>query len=165
MTVLNFDEYHNTQNEFKVTEVELVYHNKMKASERLQIRTSQDAYHILLRAWNDNKIELQEQCKVMLLDRKNGCMGISDISTGGIDSCIVDLKIVFATAIKASATGIILAHNHPSGNLTPSDADKKLTRRFVEAGQILDIKCLDHLIVTKDSYTSLADEGYMSGPL
>lgn len=147
---------------FKVTEVELVYRNKMKASERPTVRVSNDAYDILYKSWDMDKIELQEQFKIMLLDRKNSCIGISTLATGGISGCLVDLKLAFATALKSRASCIILAHNHPSGNKTPSEADKNLTQQFALAGKILDLNVLDHLIVTKEGYTSFADEGLMT---
>lgn len=108
------------------------------------------------------KVELQEQFRVLLLDRKNGCMGISTVATGGISACVADPKIVFALALKASPAGIIIAHNHPSGNKSPSNAGEELTRRFVAAGRLLDLPVLDHIIVTREGYTSLADEGYMN---
>ena len=145
----------------QVAEVELIYRNKMKASERPFVRTSTDAYNLLLKSWDMNKIELQEQFRVMLLDRKNSCLGISTVATGGITSCVVDLKLVFAMALKSRATNIIIAHNHPSGNMIPSEADKTLTARFAEAGKLLELPVLDHLIVTKEGYTSFIDEGLL----
>lgn len=144
-----------------VTEVELVYRNKTRASERPSIRTSVDAYRLFLRTWDMDKIELQEHFKILLLDRSNRCMGISTLATGGITQCVVDLRLAFATAIKASACNIILGHNHPSGNTKPSEADKTLTERFTLAGKVLDLKILDHIIVTKENYLSMADEGLM----
>ena len=116
-----------------------------------------------MQTWDEDKIELQEQFRVLLLDRKSSCLAVSTIASGGISSCVVDLKLVFATAIKACASAIVLAHNHPSGNKAASNEDKTLTSKFVEAGKILDIQVLDHIIVTKEGYTSFADEGALSG--
>jgi DNA repair protein RadC len=144
-----------------VTEVELIYRNKMPPSSRPSVKASDQAYDLLLKSWDMNKIELQEQFRVMLLDRKKSCIGISTIATGGISNCLVDLKLVFATALKASASSIIIAHNHPSGNVTPSEEDKTLTARFAQAGRILELPVIDHLIVTREGYTSLADEGLL----
>jgi DNA repair protein RadC len=146
----------------KVTEVELIYRNKVKSSERPTVKLSNDAYDILFKSWNMDKIELQEQFKIMLLDRKNSCIGISTLATGGISGCLVDLRLAFATALKSRASCIILAHNHPSGNTTPSEADKHITQKFAEAGKLLDLNVLDHLIITKEGYTSFADEGLMT---
>lgn len=108
-----------------------------------------------------NKIELLEQSMMLLLDRGNHCLGISKLATGGVSSCIVDPKVVFATALKSRASGIILAHNHPSGNLKPSSADENLTRKIAEGGRLLDISLLDHLIITPRGYYSFADEGFV----
>lgn len=144
-----------------ITEVELVYHNKTKPNDRPAVGCSSQAYDLLLKSWDMNKIDLQEQFRIMLLDRKNACIGISTVALGGISSCLVDLKIAFATALKATASKIILAHNHPSGNKSPSEEDKRLTTKFAAAGKLLELPVVDHIIVTRDSYTSFADEGIL----
>ncbi|OSZ79030.1 DNA repair protein [Chitinophagaceae bacterium IBVUCB1] len=149
---------------YKISEVELVYRTKVKASERPAISTSGDAYHILMQYWDENKIELLEQFKILLLNRASRVIGISDISTGGVAGTVVDPKIVFSTALKANASSIILAHNHPSGNLQPSKEDNAVTTKMREAGSFLDLRVLDHLIVTKDGYYSYADEGSLCMP-
>jgi len=145
----------------KVAEVELIYRNKVKASERPAIATSKDCYHLLRQSWDENKIELLEQFKILLLNRGNKVLGIFEVSAGGITGTVVDPRIIFSAALKANATSIILAHNHPSGNLKPSAADKELTSRMKAAGQILEIRVWDHLIITNDGYFSFADEGLM----
>jgi len=145
-----------------ITEVDLIYRNKQKASDRPKIKSSQEVYDLLRKTWDENKIELLEQFKIVLLDRNNSCLGLATISSGGMSSCVVDLKIAFATALKAKATSIIIAHNHPSGNLQQSAADERLTTQFENAGKILDLPVLDHLIITKEGYTSLADIGLMN---
>ena len=144
---------------FAVTEVELTYRNKMKPSDRLQVRSSANAYDIFMSVWNMNKIQLAEQFYLLLLDRGNRCLGISHVFTGGVSTCIVDPKIVFATALKANASSMILAHNHPSGNLQPSKADMTLTEKLKNGGEIMDIQVADHLIVSPDAYYSFSDEG------
>lgn len=144
-----------------VSEIDLVYRNKLKAADRLKIHDATTAYNLLMTLWDMNKIELVEQFYVMMLDRNNACMGISHISTGGVSSCIVDPKIVFGLALKTRATGIILAHNHPSGNLEPSQADRRLTHQLQEAGKLLDISVLDHLIITPNDFNSFANMGYI----
>jgi len=146
---------------FSVTEVELVYHNKVNPADRPQLTCSTQVYDVLLNAWDKNKIELLEQFSILLLDRSNNCLGVSHISTGGVSVCAVDPKIVFATALKARASALILAHNHPSGKLAPSEEDKRLTRRLKDGGDLLDIKVLDHLIITPRAYFSFADDGLM----
>jgi DNA repair protein RadC len=144
---------------FSVTEVELIYRNKTKKEDRPKVIEASHAYDILLSGWDMNRINLVEEFAVLLLDRNNACMAMSKISRGGITACVVDPKIVFATALKARACGIIMAHNHPSGNLKPSSADLSLTHKFKEAGTVLDIAILDHLIITPNAFLSFADEG------
>ena len=143
---------------FAVSEVELVYRNKINPSDRQQIKSSGNGYDILMAAWDLNKIDLVEQFYILLLDRANHCLGVSNISTGGVSSCLVDPKIVFATALKARASGLILAHNHPSWNLKPSKADIALTQKLKAGGEILDISIMDHLIVNPLNYYSFTDE-------
>ncbi|MBS1735622.1 MAG: JAB domain-containing protein [Bacteroidetes bacterium] len=145
----------------RVAEVELVYKTKVKASERPKITSSRDSYNLLLQCWDMDKIELQEQFKVMLLNRSNKVLGIFEVSSGGITGTVADPKLIFMAALKASACGIIISHNHPSGNLKPSRPDEELTRKIKEAGRLLDIQVLDHVIVTSEAYYSFADEGLL----
>jgi len=98
---------------------------------------------------------------VRLLSRANKVLGIVDISTGGIAGCIADPKIIFGTALKASASSLILSHNHPSGNLRPSQADISLTKKVKAGGELLDIAVLVHIIMTSEGYYSFEDEGLM----
>lgn len=146
---------------FQVTEVELVYHNKVPRKDRPLISSSADAFEILYNNWDFNKIELLEQFKIMLLDQGSRCLGISEISNGGISACIVDPRIVFSTALKAKASSMILAHNHPSGNLALSSADIQLTEKLAQGGKLLEIKVQDHLILSVCDYYSMSDNGLM----
>lgn len=143
----------NTENLSRIAEVELIYRNPTSYTQRPKIQSPQDAEAILRKLWDDNKIELLEQAKLVLLDRNMACLGVSDIATGGIAGCVIDPIIVFSTALKAKASAIILAHNHPSGNLAPSKADRLLTEKIIEGGKILGIEMHDHLIMTKDGYS------------
>ncbi|WP_409415748.1 JAB domain-containing protein [Flavobacterium sp. PS2] len=147
------------QNWQTVSEIELIYKTKVKNSERPQIKSSKDAYKLALSAWDYNKIELFEQFKVLLMNQAQKGLGIYEISSGGITGTIVDLRLIFSAALKANATSLIMIHNHPSGNLTASEADKQITRKVKEAGRLLDITLLDSLIITSESYYSFADEG------
>ncbi len=100
-----------------------------------------------------------EEFWILLLNRANKVIGKHLVSKGGVTGTVVDPKVVYKIAIEHMATGIILCHNHPSGNLSPSDADISLTRKLCEGGKLLDIQVLDHLIVAGDKYFSFADEG------
>ena len=97
----------------------------------------------------------------MLLNNASRVLGIFEVSKGGISGASADVRIVFAAALKANATGIILAHNHPSGQLVPSDADKYITENMRKAGELLNIRVLDHLIVTAEGFCSFSDECFM----
>ncbi len=146
-------------NEIAVAEIELVYKSKVKASERPKINSAKDAYDIFLKYWDKNKIDFVEQFKILLLNRGNKVLGVYEVSTGGITGTVADPRLIFAAALKANATAIILAHNHPSSNLNPSQADEQLTFKIKEGGKYLDIQVLDHLIVCEESYYSMGDEG------
>jgi len=128
---------------YQVAEIELVYKTKVKASERPQIKASADAYKVLKQSWDGNKIEFVEQFKVVLLNRANKVLGIYELSTGGISGTIADIRLIFAAALKSNASSIVLAHNHPSSNTKPSEADIQLTRKIKEAGKLLDIKVIN----------------------
>lgn len=142
----------------KVSEIRLTYNNKIPPEDRPQILNSNDAYWVLESNWSD-QIELLEEFKVLLLDRANRVLALCPISKGGVAGTVVDLKIVFAAALKGKASSIILAHNHPSGNLKPSQTDIKLTEKFKQAGEILEIQVLDHIILSPHGrYYSFADE-------
>jgi DNA repair protein RadC len=100
-----------------------------------------------------------EEFWIIYLNNSNKVISKSQLSKGGITGTLVDVRLVFKTALELGATGLILCHNHPSGALIPSDADKQITRKLKIAGDSLEIKVLDHLIVTESSYYSFVDEG------
>ena len=145
----------------RVAEIQLVYKTKIKASERPKINHSADSYQFLLQSWDPNKLEFVEQFKVLLLNQAMKVLGVYEVSTGSVTGCIADPKLVFCAALKANASNIILAHNHPSGNFDPSTADKNLTAKMVTGAKYLDLAIRDHIIVTKESYFSFADHGLL----
>lgn len=145
------------QNWQTVSEIELIYKTKVKNSERSQIKSSKDAYKLVLSAWDYKEIEFFEQFKVLLLNQAHEALGIYEISSGGIAGTVVDVRLIFSAALKANATSLMMIHNHPSGNLIASEADKQINQKVKEAGKLLDI--LDSLIITTESYYSFADEG------
>lgn len=144
-----------------VSEIELVYRSKVKASERPKIKSSKDAYKVLMSSWNPDAIEFFEQFKVVLLNQAHRVLGIYELSSGGITGTVADLRLVFAAALKANATAVMIAHNHPSGHLGASEADRSITRRIAEAGRLLDIALVDSIIVTVEGYYSFADQGLL----
>lgn len=142
-----------------VSEIDLIYKTKVKNSQRPHVTSSQYAYTLIKDCWDPGKIEFLEQFKVLLLNQSNKVLGIYEVSSGGITSTVVDVRLLFAAALKAGAAGLIIAHNHPSGNVLPSEQDKHITKKISMAGEVLDIKLLDHLIVTSEHYYSFADQG------
>ncbi|SFD75179.1 RadC family protein [Flavobacterium phragmitis] len=100
-----------------------------------------------------------EEFWVLFLNNSNKVISKSQLSKGGIAGTVVDMRLIFKLALENGATGLILCHNHPSGDLKPSNADKQITKKIKEAGEILDVKILDHLIITESKYYSFVDEG------
>jgi DNA repair protein RadC len=139
-------------------EITISYRNKVRPSERRQISSSQQCAELLREIWSD-RIEYVEEFYAILLNRANRVLGWTKISSGGISGTVADPKVIFQSALKANASSIIIAHNHPSGNLQPSESDIRLTKKIKQAGSFLDLPLLDHLILTSEHYYSFADEG------
>ena len=123
---------------------------------RARISSSRDAYEQIQPYLLDLP---HEEFWLLLLNRANEVIKPVQVSQGGVSGTVADPKIIFKFAIECLASAIILVHNHPSGNLKPSEADKELTRRLYNAGKLLEIPVLDHLIFTDGGYLSFADEG------
>jgi len=124
--------------------------------DRPRVTTSRDAYNAIATLLNDLH---HEEFWLLLLNKNNEITARSRMSTGGAAGTVVDLKMIFKTALDARATAFIAVHNHPSGSLSPSQADIELTRRLRKAGEVLDLPLLDHLIVSERGYYSFTDEG------
>lgn len=126
--------------------------------EKPKIGSSHDAFLLFQSLIGDSNVE---EFWVLYLNQGNFVVRKEQISKGGINQTAVDLRVILKTAVEEMATGMILGHNHPSGNNSPSEADKALTKKIKNAGTQLDIDVLDHLIVTQKSYFSFADEGIL----
>lgn len=151
----------NTSNQnSQLAEINVTYSAKVKFKDMERIQTSSDCERVLRKIWNDT-IELREEFYLLLLNRANRVLGWYRISQGGISGTVIDIRLIFSIALKANACGVVLAHNHPSGNTEPSQADLDLTRKIKEAGVLLEISVIDHLILTCDSFKSFADEGWL----
>jgi DNA repair protein RadC len=129
-----------------------------EAVRKPKIRTSADAYEQIKPYLLDLA---HEEFWILLLNRGNEIIRPIQVSSGGVAGTVVDSKIIFKIAIEYLASGIVLIHNHPSGNCTPSQNDKDLTKKLKEVGLLLDIPILDHLIFTEAKYFSFADEGIL----
>jgi DNA repair protein RadC len=139
----------------EVAEITLSYYGQL-SKHAPKILCSSDAAETFRCRWDEGKLGFVEEFKVMLLNRANRVLGIVNLSQGGIAGTVADPKLIFAAALKASASSLICAHNHPSGNLTPSQADLQLTNKLKEAGKFLDLPVLDHVILKQNSYYSIA---------
>ena len=142
-----------------LAEVQISYSSHVKAKDRMKVNGSADAaaaFRIIWPAYDHIEFSY-----MLMMNRQNQIIGYHQLSKGGMTGAVVDVRVIFQVALKACATSLILAHNHPSGNLDTSDADRKVTNQIKQAGIILDIPLLDHLIMTTDSFLSMADEGLL----
>ena len=137
--------------------LELGRRRKMaEVQETTQIRASKDVADIFQPILSDLS---HEEFWILYLNRSNKVISRMKLSQGGVSGTVTDVRIVMKKAVELLASGIILCHNHPSGNLNPSDADSKITQKIKEAGSFMDIQLLDHLIISDKDYYSFADNG------
>jgi len=145
-----------------VSEVTLIYKTKVKPKDRATVTSSKDAYQLLFDSWNKNTIEYVEEFKLLLMNRSNAVLGILSVSKGGISGTLTDIRLIFQGALKSNASGVIACHNHTSGGLSPSESHRKITQKIKEAGNLMDIQLLDHLIILSvEGYYSFADDGLL----
>lgn len=142
-----------------LAEIVVSYCCPIPLAQRIKIKSSRNAMDVFREIWQPNTIEYKEQFYVLCLSRNNCILGYFLHSTGGLSGTIVDVKQILGVAVKVNSASLILCHNHPSSNLQPSKADHDITRKIVNGAAFLDITLLDHLIITKHSYYSFADEG------
>jgi DNA repair protein RadC len=143
-----------------IAALELGRRRKMSDSlEWPKIKSSKDAYNIIFPLISDIQ---HEEFWVILLNRSNKVIDKNKISQGGVAGTVIDVKIILKKAIEKLASSVILCHNHPSGNIEPSEADIGITRKLKEAAEVMDIKLLDHIIVADNSYFSFLDEAILS---
>ena len=126
-----------------------------------KVRTSNDAATFFRTIFNQDTILWTEESAMICLNRANEVIGYFKVSSGGTASTIMDAKVIFVQALQSGAHSIILAHNHPSGDLRPSEIDIKLTKQLIKGAQLLDMRVLDHIILTDKSHTSMADNGHI----
>lgn len=146
-----------TTKTYQIPQIRLSYVSDIITT-KPRISNSKSAAEVFRASYEDEDIDFRESFKVAYLNRANKIIGINTISTGGTAATVVDRKIIFSGALLANACSIILCHNHPSGNTQPSAQDDALTKAIIDAGKILDIKVLDHVILTSEGYYSYNDE-------
>ena len=145
--------------DYTVGEVELTY--KSTSRSRSKIYSSEDAYKILLPTYKEGTICYKEYFKVLLLSQSNQVLGYTLISEGGITETCADVRVILQAALLTNSVAIILAHNHPSGNLKPSRQDMEITKQVKDAARLMRITVTDHLILTDAGYYSFSDEGQL----
>ena len=128
--------------------------------EKVKIVSSKDAFNVIKQFYFDD-IDIFESFFILCLNRNNQTIAYAKISQGGVAGTVVDIKLIAKYAIDCLASGVILAHNHPSGNLKPSNEDLAITKRIKEGLKILDIQVLDHIILTSQGYLSFGDGGIL----
>ncbi|WP_255478836.1 JAB domain-containing protein [Rufibacter sp. XAAS-G3-1] len=142
-----------------IPQIKLSYKLDQPASSLMRVTCSADVEKAFRASWDEDNIEFVEEFKVMFLNRGNRILGICEISKGGYSGTVADPKLILSAALLTACSGIILAHNHPSGQLKPSAADLTLTNKMKQGAELLDMVLLDHLILTKEGHYSFADEG------
>lgn len=140
-----------------ISEVQLIYRTKVKPTDRPKISSMDDAVELFRKYWDRDRIEHIEEVKILLLNRTNKVLGIATVSMGGVSGTVMDERVILQYAIKANASAVIMAHNHPSGNLEPSDADKNITRKIKSSLELMSMSLLDHIIITVDGQNSIID--------
>jgi len=152
----------STINVIAAPEIRVSFKSKMKASERPVVCCSADAVPLFRQHWDANFYEIREEARMLLLSTKGRVLGIFTLSVGGLCGTVIDPSVLFLIALRTPGTkSFILAHNHPSGSTTPSAADLGLTKKIGEGAQLLNLRLNDHLILSSDSYLSMADEGLL----
>ena len=144
----------------KLSEIQIIDNPVIKPSEMKKISCSKDAAELFRRIWKTS-IQHKESFYVLYLNRNNKVLGYHLVSIGGVSGTVVDPKCIFQVALKAHASCLIVAHNHPSGNTAPSSQDLTATKKLKEGGQLLDLQLLDHIILLPVGYVSLVEEGYL----
>lgn len=128
------------------------------AFKKVKVNAAQNAYNVIKEFYHDD-INIYESFFILLLNRQNITIGYAKISQGGVAGTVVDKSIVAKYCIDSLASGVIIAHNHPSGSLQPSEADYKITKEIKAGLKLFDIRLLDHIILTDQSYVSMAENG------
>ena len=147
-----------TSKEYKIPQIKLSYVADLSVS-KPQVLNSKSVASVFRESYDEGDIDYRESFKVAYLNRANKVIGIQTVSMGGTSVTVVDVKLIFSGALLSNASSVILCHNHPSGNLKPSIPDDEITKKIVEAGKLLDIRVLDHVIITRTDYYSYNDNG------
>ena len=145
----------------RLAELKVAYRSRTKARERRPMRSPKDVENYLRAVWTKDTLELVEEFLVICLNGSHEATGWVKVSSGGLNATVVDPRLVFAVALQKASVAIIVAHNHPSGSLSPSDRDRQVTHTLKAAGELLGIAVLDHVILTRESSFSFQENGLL----
>lgn len=140
-------------------EITVSYNAGIKWTERPQLKSSEKAVEYFRQIWDENTLDLREETKVIYLNRSIRVVGHYHLASGSLTGCVFDIRLIAAIALKCMAAGVMVCHNHPSGDTQPSPADNEVTEKLKNALRLFDIKLFDHFILTKEGYYSFADDG------
>lgn len=146
---------------FNIPEIKITLTFDKSKSELHTLRNSQDIAEAMRQVFNSDTFQWTEEFILICLNRAHKIVGFYKCSSGGITGTVADPRVILTVALNCAATSIVVAHNHPSGNLKPSLADEQITKKIKDAAALLDITLLDHIILTEESYYSFADEGML----
>lgn len=150
--------------EFMVAEMQLTYRNPQPPDKRLRIEDTRQAYEVLRTFYPDETIECKEFVKVLLMNTSAEVLGCVQVAEGGLKQAYVDIRNVLQAALLSNASGIILAHNHPSGRAWPSKEDMELTHHLSQLCAMMNVELLDHIILGVYQYYSFSDTGMLPDP-
>lgn len=145
----------------QLPKIKVSYHRLSNQNNIPHIVCSYDAYSLFSSIWNQDTIELFEEFKVIYTDRKNAVIGYHDLCKGTSNGVLVNIKLILGIALECNADGIFLCHNHPSGQLKASEQDKQVTSKVKKACKLFDFRLHEHIIITKDGYLSMSNEGLL----
>lgn len=144
----------------KLPEFTISFKSRSKSTPLVNIKGSDSAYHVCRKLFGD-RLEWREELHVLALSHSNNVIGSFKVSEGGLAGTVADPKVIFQFVLLSNASRIIVTHNHPSGNLRPSEQDKRFTDKLSISCKNMDIELVDHLIITANGYLSFADEGLL----
>jgi DNA repair protein RadC len=152
-------ELENLKGDWTLAELSVTY--KTKPNALPVIKSAEALYKFLDGVWDKQVINMQEQFMAIFLNRANRVIGYRLICTGSMNKCLIDIKLLVSLALHSLAEGVVISHNHPSGSLKPSSCDETITFKLKEALALIDVKLMDHIIITDIGYYSFADEGLL----
>jgi DNA repair protein RadC len=145
----------------KIPQVKLKYLSNVAPSKRVNVSSAPEAYDFFKFNWDKETIELKEELKVLLLNSAGHVLGILVASTGTVNATSTNIRIIFQSILLSNASAFVLCHNHPSGDLHPSEADVEITKKIKEAATLFEIQLLDHIIINSEDYLSFNDNGLL----